>query len=66
MSKKPRAFSRREFLKGSSLLGSTIAINSLGLTSLLSAAKSYASNDYKALVFIFLNVKRCSNNEKTH
>ena len=52
---KSKSFSRREFLKRSSLLGSAIAANSLGLTSFLSASKSYASNDYKALVFIFLN-----------
>ena len=55
MTKKLKQLSRREFLKCSSLLGSTFALNSLGLTSLLSASKSYASDDYKALVFIFLN-----------
>ena len=55
MTKKLKQLSRREFLKCSSLLGSTFALNSSGLTSLLSASKSYASDDYKALVFIFLN-----------
>ena len=52
---KPKGLSRRNFIKRSSYLGSAAAIQSLGLSGLLAASKSYASNDYKALVFIFLN-----------
>ena len=52
---KPKGLSRRNFIKRSSYLGSAAAIQSLGLSGLLAASKSYASTDYKALVFIFLN-----------
>ena len=47
--------SRRDFIKQTTCLGSAAAIQSLGLASLLGASKSFASNDYKALVFIFLD-----------
>jgi uncharacterized protein (DUF1501 family) len=47
--------SRRDFIKQVSCLGSAAAIQSLGLTSLLAASKALAVDDYKALVFIFLD-----------
>ena len=47
--------SRRDFIKQVSCLGSAAAIKSLGLTSLLAASKALAVDDYKALVFIFLD-----------
>ena len=52
---KLNCISRRDFLKQTSCLGSAAAIQSLGLAGLLGASKSFASNDYKALVFIFLD-----------
>ena len=52
---KLKGLTRRNFIKRSSYLGSAAAIQSLGLSGLLAASKSYASTDYKALVFIFLN-----------
>lgn len=56
MKKNNQHFSRRSFLKRSSLgLASASAVNSLGLASLLNASNAIAEdNDYKALVFIFL------------
>ena len=50
--------SRRAFLKRTSslALASSLASNSLGLTGLLGASQALAaSNDYRALVFVFLN-----------
>jgi uncharacterized protein (DUF1501 family) len=50
--------SRRTFLKRTSslALASSLASNSLGLTGVLGASRALAaSNDYRALVFVFLN-----------
>lgn len=55
MAFKLEGLSRRNFIKQSSCLGSALAIQSLGLAGLLGASKSFASSDYKALVFIFLD-----------
>ncbi|MDG2078415.1 MAG: hypothetical protein P8J26_02795, partial [Pseudomonadales bacterium] len=55
MAYKNKGLSRRDFLKQSSCLSSVAAMQTLGLASLLGASKSLASNDYKALVFIFLD-----------
>ena len=52
---KLKGLSRRDFIKQTSCLGSAAAIQSLGLAGLLGASKSLASEDYKALVFIFLD-----------
>jgi uncharacterized protein (DUF1501 family) len=51
-------FSRRDFLKRSSSIAAaaTLSANSLGLAGLLRASDALASNEeYKALVFVFLN-----------
>ena len=50
--------SRRDFLKKASsvAVASSLAANSLGVMGLLNASEALgSSNDYKALVFIFLN-----------
>ena len=55
MASKNKGLSRRDFLRQSSCFSSVAAMQSLGLASLLGASKSIASDDYKALVFIFLD-----------
>ena len=55
MASKNKGLSRRDFLRQLSCFSSVAAMQSLGLASLLGASKSMASDDYKALVFIFLD-----------
>ncbi len=55
MTLKLKDVSRRNFIKQSACLGSAAAIQSFGLAGLLGASKSLAAEDYKALVFIFLD-----------
>ena len=52
------ALSRRDFLKRTSsiTLASSLAANSLGVMGLINASQALGSaDDYKALVFVFLN-----------